>query len=151
MRRVFCLLLALSLFCASTALADFDLSGLSFDELLALRAQVEQAIMQSDEWQEVTVPAGLYLVGREIPAGRWVIAAAPGSTAKVYKGSKLNADKTTFDFPYTFERLYNKTNRYYTPGDNESVTWDLDDGIYILVEEGSVVFMPYTGISLGFK
>lgn len=52
-----------------------DLSAMSFDELLALRQQVNMAIWQSDGWQAVEVPAGMYQVGVDIPAGKWTITA----------------------------------------------------------------------------
>lgn len=68
-------LTALLLFSAASA-DPVDLSGLSFDELVALRDQINLAIWNSQEWQEVTVPAGIWQVGKDIPAGHWSIRVA---------------------------------------------------------------------------
>ncbi len=56
----------------------FDLQGLSFNELLALREQINLAIWNSNEWQCVEVPAGNYTIGIDIPAGYWTISPIEG-------------------------------------------------------------------------
>ena len=50
---------------------SIDLSGLSYDELVALKDRIDLAIWNSQEWQEVEVPQGLYVVGKDIPSGTW--------------------------------------------------------------------------------
>lgn len=67
---------AAALFMSSAVAADLDLSSMSFDELVALRDQLNIAIWNSQEWQEVTVPAGVWEVGADIPAGHWTIRCA---------------------------------------------------------------------------
>ena len=62
-------------FCFSVA-EEVDLSGMSFDELVSLRDQINLAIWNSQEWQEVTVPTGIYTIGKDIPAGHWSIRVA---------------------------------------------------------------------------
>lgn len=55
---------------ATLATADsIDLSGMSFDELISLRNQLNEEIIGRPEWKEVTVPAGDWVVGQDIPAG----------------------------------------------------------------------------------
>lgn len=76
MKKLATLILILALILVPAARAEIDLSGMSFDELVDLQRQVTAAIMQTDEWQEVEVPAGYYEVGVDIPAGRWTIAPA---------------------------------------------------------------------------
>ena len=67
MKKLFCLLLIL-FFIPSTVFADVDLSGMSFDELVALRNQVTTALFYSDSWKEIYVPGGFYQVGNGIPS-----------------------------------------------------------------------------------
>lgn len=44
-------------------------TGMSLSELQAEITEILQAMWKTDEWQEVEVPAGVYKVGEEIPAG----------------------------------------------------------------------------------
>ena len=72
MKRFAALLLVAILMLAGSAAADpIDLSGLSFEQLVALRDQLNLAIWNSQEWKEVTVPAGVWKIGEDIPAGHW--------------------------------------------------------------------------------
>lgn len=52
MRRL-CLLMMVLLTMCATAVAEVDLDGMSYDELVILREQVNQAILASDGWQVV--------------------------------------------------------------------------------------------------
>ena len=72
MKRTLCIILAfvLVLTLAPAAFADVDLSGMSFDELVALKDQINLALWNSADWQEVTVPQGVWQVGADIPAGK---------------------------------------------------------------------------------
>ena len=73
MKRFFCLLFVLVLL-PVVSFADLpDLSGLSYDELVQLRDKINLAIWNSEEWQEVTVPIGVWVVGEDIPVGHWSI------------------------------------------------------------------------------
>ena len=74
MKKICALVLALLLI-QSAALAA-DLSGMSFDELLALRDQVQRELISRPEWKEVTVPPGEYTIGIDIPAGVYSISYA---------------------------------------------------------------------------
>lgn len=55
------------------ASAETDLASMPFDELYALRHKVDAEIMSRPEWKEVTVPAGQWTVGEDIPAGTYSI------------------------------------------------------------------------------
>ena len=46
------------------AFAEVDLSGMSYDDLLSLSKQVGMAIMQSDEFDSVTVPMRIWTMHR---------------------------------------------------------------------------------------
>ena len=162
MKKLFALLLALALMVSAAALADVDLSGMTFDELVALKDQINLAIWNSQEWQEVTVPQGLWKVGEDIPAGTWAV-----KCADVYRdepfmyltwlswGPVLDDDgEPDYLAPgYNSTQVFNPENEYYNGMIAEDVI-ELHDGDYLLVSKDNApaVFMPYTGKpSLGFK
>lgn len=150
----FCMTLALVLALAPAAFADVDLSGMTFDELVALREQIDLAIWSSQEWQEVEVPQGLYKVGADIPAGKWTIRAAPGGQTTVHIGKQLNEDLTDIKFATGSSQLLRAEDwRSFDPV-KDVPSWDVDlqDGYYISFTYGPAVFTPYAGKpSLGFK
>lgn len=155
MKKVIAIALALVLLLSvgAAAFADVDLSGMSFEELVALKDQINLAIWNSQEWQEVTVPHGVWIVGEDIPAGKWTITAGDGCSLALQIGTKLNTMGTELENRSYYQRLRSKTYRYYDPADDvDQVTVDLSNGQIILFEEGSVIFSPYAGKqSLGFK
>ena len=155
--RILSLLVALILSTATFAHADtFDLSGLSFDELVALKDQINLAIWKSQEWQEVTVPQGVWLVGEDIPAGHWTIK-TNASYAHITLGTALDETGKDIDiwksYFYHGESINSQNYKYFDPTSNKSeIDFDLKAGTYIIIDSGSVIFTPYAGKpSLGFK
>lgn len=144
--------LALLLTLAVPACADFDLSGLSFDELVALRDQIDLAIWNSEEWQEVTVPQGVWEVGADIPEGKWTIRALPELQTKVCWGQELRDGGASVKWR-EFCLVYSPESRFYEEGKHQtSWTIELSLGDYLEIGTGSAVFSPYAGKpSLGFK
>lgn len=153
MKKLICIMIALMIPVA--AFAEVDLSGMSYDELVQLKDQVSLAIWESEEWQEVEVPAGVYTVGEDIPAGKWTIKAADGISVTIEWGDLLDDSGVALSWDGKFmeyEYLRSENNKYYEKGDKTQITWDIKDGQYILVDDGIAVFMPYAGKpSLGFK
>ena len=93
MRKLITLIL---LICMVPIIAAAELTGLSFDELVELQQEVTAEIMSRPEWKEVTVPAGEWLIGEDIPAGYYSIKSTGrlnivriedqnGSSAGIYK------------------------------------------------------------------
>lgn len=154
MKRLFVLLLA-AIFLSGSAAADpVDLSGMSFDDLVALRDQLNLAIWNSQEWQEVTVPAGLWIVGQDIPAGHWSIHVA-GSCDIIlvsYFDKLDDAGLSVGPGSYLFSQTIA------TPGlsgfgevNAETVDIDMQEG-WFFKNAGAVIFSPYTGKpDLGFR
>lgn len=68
-----------------TASADTDLHAMSFDELLTLRSELDMEIITRQEWKEVIVPSGEYVVGEDIPEGTYSISFADSVASIVYK------------------------------------------------------------------
>lgn len=158
MKRILSLLIALLLLLPAAAFAQIDLSGMSYDELVALKDQINKAMWESKEWQEVTVPQGVYEVGVDIPEGHWSIAAADKQSITVSWGTKLAASKVDIEADwsegsiYEYENLISETYAYYEKGNKTEVDYDLKTGQYIVVAYGDAVFTPYKGKpSLGFQ
>lgn len=148
-------LVLLSLVSVSFAGSAFDLSALTYNELVAIKDQINLAIWNSQEWQEVEVPQGVWVIGEDIPAGKWTIKAADGTKAGINWGDILNETGTSISWDsriYELETVYSVNYRYYEKGDTTEVTWDLKEGQYFIVDDGIALFTPYSGKpSLGFK
>jgi len=158
MKKLISTILILAMLLPAAALSDLpDISGLSFDELVQLREQINLAIWNSEEWQEVTVPIGVWKVGEDIPAGEWTLRSAGkgkyGSSYVVYcdriKESGLEGDLLN-------SRIYQSV--IILGDDNEdddeprSVNITISKGMYLIIDDGPVIFTPYTGKpDLGFK
>lgn len=163
MRRFLSVLICLFIFVSSFAYASadtFNLSGLSYDELVALKDKINLAIWNSQEWQEVEVPQGVWKVGEDIPAGTWTVTCStePGwRSCFVDWGEQLKPNGQEIAVKsgtrYDYLRVYNPNHRYYEVGDGDtSYTFTVRDGDYIVISDAPAVFTPYAGKpSLGFK
>lgn len=155
MKKLFVLLLIIFTILPSFSLAEIDLTSLSYDELVSLKSQVELAIWQCEEWQEVEVPKGVYVVGQQIPAGKWTIKAADSVNCYIKWGDLLDDSGVDVSWEGRIsesEVLYSPNYRYYQKGDATEVAWELRTGDYFIVEDGIALFTPYAGApSLGFK
>ena len=149
-KLLICLALCLALI-VPAALAEIDLSGMTFDELVALKGEIDLALWASEEWQEVTVPTGVYHIGEDIPAGKWTIRPSDGHTAEVFYGVGLKNGGTRTEKTYAYEQITSPNDSYAKYNSTESVTWTLEDGAYFVVETNSVVFTPFAGNSFSFK
>ena len=154
MKKLFVLLLAALLICSVAAADPVDLSGMTFDELVALRDQINLAIWNSQEWLEVTVPEGIWIVGEDIPAGHWSIrVAAKKDYFYVSCYDKLNE---TEKMPARGARLVQQdiaSPGYSAFGEITPEVADLilEDGWFFECG-GAVIFTPYAGKpDLGFK
>lgn len=141
--------------CASMALAEVDLSGMSFDELVKLKAQINLAIWMSQEWQEVTVPQGMWEIGVDIPAGHWTLIANKSAYVMLGYGNQLDESGKDLSFRgsiYELDTIIGEDNWAYDENSKNQTDFVLKDGCYLLIDGGSVIFTPYTGKpSLGFK
>lgn len=152
-------LLFVFLFLFSTAYAtEIDLSGLSLAELIELQQRVTMAMWETEEWQEVTVPAGVYQIGVDIPEGHWTLTAPDKQYANAAWGTKLTDNKKEIDyrgeFYYNIMLVSENHIMYETMSQLAATTTDLEleQGQWLVIEMGSIVFTPYTGKpSLGFK
>ena len=153
--KKFLALALVCLFLAPAAVADVpDISGLTFDELITLREKINLAIWQSAEWQEVTVPEGVWVVGEDIPAGHWTIRVA--SSNDILNIAYMDRINLTTELPMNGAQLFSRT--IASPGfsafgeiNAEYADIVMEDGWYFKCS-GAVIFTPYTGKpDLGFK
>lgn len=138
MKKIACLVLALLLAFGIVATAEstlnIDLSGLSFAELVQLRKEIDILIFGSEEYKEVSVPAGDYVIGEDIPAGVYSLDCKSMAMFEVYS----NASKDFMSMVAC-----------HTVGGGETVgKIELIDGQTVSITVGSVIFKTYTG--LGF-
>lgn len=153
MKKLFVLILALVLCCSSAFAGSIDLSGMTFDELVALREQLNLAIWNSQEWQEVTVPEGTYQIGVDIPAGHWSIKEVNDLYLHVFYFDILNEDTRSLGRGSQYYDTYLQRSGVDAFGYPVLSETDIDmkDGWYFECS-GPVVFTPYTGKpDLGFK
>lgn len=162
MKKLLCVILTVVLFLPTVAMADVDLSGMTFAELAALRDQCQAEMMKRDEWQEVVVPQGIWEVGAQIPAGKWIVTCYDtGRTnylmqeCKVMWGKGHPTDGQYWNYQYELGSvdLYNPNNTNYK-GQTTSYTIELHEGEFVSIhtQYNKAVFTPYTGApSLGFK
>lgn len=157
MKKMIIAALILALLLPATALSDLpDISGLSYDELVQLKDRINLAMWNSKEWQEVTVPIGVWKVGEDIPLGHWSISISPTTSSKwasIEYCDRLNEAGTDAGNRFSCI-IYDYLNVATSDNDNYPQTIDIDlkPGTYIIIGHASVVFTPYAGKQpLGFK
>ena len=156
MKKLLTVILILAMILPAAALADVDLSGMTFDELVALREQLNMAIWNSQEWQAVTVPIGVWKIGEDIPAREWTISVAEDATRSwgdLFYCSKLDETGLKADWSsdaFTYLQLSGPTDD--ENANPKSVDIDCKEGMYIVIDGTPMVFQTYTGKpDLGFK
>lgn len=143
------ILLVVALLGATTQVsAEIDLSELSFDDLIQLRQDVNDALFTSPEWESVTVPQGVYQVGVDIPACHWTLNAVENDYTAVYYCEKLDEHGLMYGRGYCASYVLSNT----PAKGNIGIDIDMEEGMYIIIERSVAVFTPYTGArDLGFK
>lgn len=152
MKKLASVLLLIFIFTSACAYSEIDLSGMTYSELVDLKDKINLAIWQSADWQQVTVPQGIYKVGEDIPAGHWTISAAEGARAYIYCGTEM--DNTYVDGEYLSAlELISPSSVYYEKNQSRlSIDVELEEGWLIQIDIGAVVFTPYSGKpDLGFQ
>ena len=147
MKKFLALVSLLSLL-AVPVLAEVDLSGMSYDELVALKDQLNLAMWNSKRWEEVVVSQGLWEIGKDIPAGHYTVKPLSGDICTVTYGDTINADSASViysDSIYRTESLCDASAASYKKGNLEFTDIDAKEGCYIMVDDGSAIFTPYIG------
>lgn len=127
-------------------------SVFSFDELIALREQLNLALWNSQEWQEVSVPIGIWEVGKDIPSGHWMIYPPEKDFGQVYYCQFVDFDTKLPDHSGKSHTVViaGKKSSFANKTDNY-IDYDMHEGWYF-INQIPVTFMPYTGKpDLGFQ
>lgn len=156
MKRILALVLVLMVLTGTVYAGSVDLSGMTFDELVALKAQINLAIWNSKEWQEVEVPQGVWKIGEDIPARHWAMktnadwASITVCTALDETGKEADRKNSSV---YYYEFVRCKDSKYFDEkSDLAEMDFDFKVGQYVIIDNGSLFFTPYAGKpDLGFK
>lgn len=138
------------------ACAEIDLSGMSYDELVALKDKINLALWATEEWQEVLVPQGVYQVGVDIPAGVWTITAVENLYSVIIYGSALCDNGWVDEYSDvhgSYQIIIDKGHKRFRENqDFSSINIELTEGFYIQIQNASAIFTTYTGRpELGFR
>ena len=154
MKKLLCILLLVCM-TATAAAESVDLSGLSYADLVVLKDRINLAIWNSQEWQEVEVPQGLWIVGEDIPAGTWTVKCAIDYFSVIRFGDTLepNSKEIKISKYYSRDEVVSPDYKRYEPGkDLTEATITVKDGDYIHIDYAPALFTPYAGKpDLGFK
>ena len=165
MKKLAALVVALILV-SSVAFAttvSFDFSGLSLAQLIEVQQQLTMAMWATEEWQEVEVPQGVWVVGEDIPAGTWTVRCADiGRSSYMMRkcdfswGEHISDDGHYIEWNGRWDSadIYNPYNEDYDEGQATEYTFTVQDGDYIVIDGdyNKAVFTPYAGKpALGFK
>jgi hypothetical protein len=155
MKKLITLILILALFLPAAALADVDLTGMTYEELVKLKDQINLAIWNSQEWQEVTVPPGVYEIGVDIPAGHWSVRPFEGcGPAYVIYASGVQDqghDVDLFAGDHIMECLCNPSSELYSAEYKTTTSIIMENGHFVRLD-CTMIFTPYSGKpDLGFK
>lgn len=130
--------------------AETDLSSLSFEELLALQDKVYAELMNRPEWTEVTVPAGVYEIGMDIPEGMWTITAEKHAWVSIFIGQELDPTMTYItDEHYVWLTLTGKESEYANESTTDTASLNLPKGYFISID-GPVILSKHTKPDLEF-
>lgn len=154
MKKLLSVVLLLCLLIPAAIAEDMDLSQLSFNELASLRDRCQMEMMSRSEWKEVQVPQGVWKVGKDIPAGDWIIKCADVGRENVNMricvfrwGDGYPKDE---QFEYKKKsgeiKIANPENKYYEQYENGTPTEakvHLEEGQYVVIENhyNAAVFM----------
>lgn len=147
--------LILSLFLCSASANEANqrkwrkrLSTLDQEELLDVLSAASSVLLSKSEWESVTVPAGFYVVGEDIPAGHWSISFAPGEYAFIeyfYKTDATGKKPADLFNDYYYEGISDPASAMGSVYASREIDLDLKEGWHVVVTYGSLVFKPYTG------
>lgn len=154
MKRLITIILILALAVPVATLADLpDISGLSFDELVELKNNIQLAMWNCEEWQEVEVPAGTWKVGEDIPVGHWAISLVDHGYTYVWYCEEINelGKPVTWGAKYINKELASTDFKAFDETYSHVIDFDAKEGWYFYFEK-AVKFTTYNGKpDLGFK
>ena len=139
MKKFFMLLLVLTFVCSSALSEDLlskKLGDLSLDELMIINRNIQLRIFEKEATiNGVTVPAGLYVVGQDLPSG----------TYRVVFNSVRDTDYCSF-LAVNESESFGFTTILGFSGSPEIGKIELSKNTHITITGGELVFFTYTGL-----
>ncbi|MBR3795734.1 MAG: hypothetical protein IKK34_06865 [Clostridia bacterium] len=147
---------AASLLLFSTAAADIDLSGMTYADLVSLKDQLNLAMWESQDWQEVIVPNGTWKIGEDIPAGYWTISSRSDRYNTIIYSNEMGDNGVDLDWVLAPKAIHaticGPDHWMYNSSMDRYVSIDCKEGFWIQISGGAVQFTPYSGKpSFSFK
>lgn len=149
MKRILALVLVLMALTGTVYADTVDLSGMTFNQLLMLRYEIQLALLTNEEFKMASVPQGVWEVGKDIPAGHWsIVADAPYIMVEVCTaldalGKGVDVKNTDF---YYYQFLTDSNSEQFDKNtDVDVIDLELKDGFYVIIKGGSVIFESYIG------
>ncbi len=136
MKRIIALVICFLMMIGIATAEIPDISNLTNEELVSLNVLILQKLIDNGYIKEVTVPAGIYTVGQDIPAGSYII-------KNTDKGSwpddvNIYCDGVVSSYGYDV---------HFSLGEGETAKVDLKDG-YVIQFEKTCILTRFVG--LGF-
>lgn len=152
MKRLITIILILALILPAAALADIpDISGLTFEELVQLQSQLNIALWNSEQWQEVEVPAGVWEVGKDIPEGYWTISMRPGKYTQIFYCEKVNDVSLRPDHSMdSHTTVIASPDSWVAESSPTFYSYNMKSGCFFICDD-PVIFTPYIGPEFSFK
>ena len=123
-------------------------SASEFDSLVAIRDHINLAIWNSHQWQEVSVPPGVWEIGVDIPSGHWSVrpAAGCGPDYIIYaSGTKDQGhDVDLFAGDYIMECICDISAPFYSEEYKTTTDIIMDSGHFVRLD-CTMIFSPYSG------
>ena len=107
----------------------------------------------SQEWQEVTVPAGAWKIGVDIPVGHWAIRIVDHGITTVWYCEQIDdvEKPVTWGAKYIHKDVASEDFKAFNETYDHVIDFDCKDGWYLVFNK-AVVFSTYSGKpDLGFK
>jgi len=142
--------IVLLLFVPVVSFADVpDISLLTLEELLVLRDNVNAAIMNSSDYQEIELPVGLWTVGIDFPAGTWLVTPLDDQYLNLWYGDVLNESGTDAGYgwdgingyTHSFSTKKKKDGSWKDPDYPHFITLTMKEGWYFK-NGGTVILTP---------
>lgn len=166
MKKIVSLFLCLMILNCALALPAANaesIAEMTFDQLIELRRKINLELFSRPEWQEVTVPQGVYRVGEDIPAGTWTVKCSSAHISDRYSasyctiewGQYLDEDGQSISWKgyCDYAQISHPDSKYYE-GEMTEYTFTVKNGDYIIIggSSNAAVFTTYIGKpDLGFK
>ena len=157
MKKLIAMLLIMALAIPSLSLAGIpDISDLNYEELLQLKELINLAMWNSQEWQKVLVPKGVWEIGVDIPEGYWTMTPNGSHTGMYLYCDMLDSTKAkASDDCDVWDAYYVSTeksgNKWKDSELLHGLSLDMASGMYIIIP-CDTYFTPYAGKpDLGFK